>query len=253
MEGKTLWIIGASAGIGAEVATQLADAGHFVIVSARDESALNQLCFRHPTRIKSLPLDLTVPADFARIQQQLAELTDFLDGVIFCAGICEYETNLSFDYAQYSRVMQVNFLGLIAVLNIAKPLLKKSTGRAQLCVVSSLATVVPFPRNELYGASKAALDYFVAALRCDTMHVPLDITWVRPGFVTTRLTAKNDFAMPFIMDAPAAAARIVRGFLARKRTIIFPRKLYLLLLLMAVVQPVWRKICAQFLTRTKTW
>ncbi|HMU66579.1 MAG TPA: SDR family NAD(P)-dependent oxidoreductase [Cellvibrionaceae bacterium] len=253
MEGKTLWIIGASAGIGAEVALQLAQAGHFVIVSARDEAALNQLSFRAPTRIKCLPLDLAAPDTFAAVRQELLNITDFLDGIIFCAGVCEYETNLEFNYAQYSKVMQVNFLGLIAVLNMAKPLLKKSTCRAQIGVVSSLATVVAFPRNEMYGASKAALDYFVAALRCDTVHLPVDITWVRPGFVATRLTAKNDFAMPFLMDVPTAAQKIVRGFLNRKRTVIFPYRLYVLLKLMAAFNPLWRSLCAKFLTRTKTW
>ncbi len=253
MEGKTLWIIGASAGIGAEVAVQLAQAGHFVIVSARDEAALNQLSFRFPTRIKCLPFDLSVPEAFEHVRQELFGITDFLDGIIFCAGICEYETNLDFNYQQYAKVMQVNFLGLIAGLNMAKPLLKKSLGRAQICVVSSLATVVAFPRNEMYGASKAALDYFVAALRCDTVHLPVDITWVRPGFVATRLTAKNDFAMPFLMDVPKAAQAIVRGFLRRKSTVVFPHRLYALLVFMAVFNPLWRSLCAKFLTRTKTW
>lgn len=253
MDGKTLWVIGASAGIGAEVAAQLASAGHFVIVSARDETALNKLCFAHPARMKSLPFDLTAPESFALVRDQLLSQTDFLDGIIFCAGICEYENKLEFNYADYQKVMQVNFLGLIAVLGMGKTLLKKATGRAQLCVLSSLATVVPFPRSELYGASKAALDYFIGSLRCDTVHVPLDITWVRPGFVSTRLTAKNDFAMPFILDAPEAARKIVAAFLARKRTLVFPRRLYALLLVMSVLQPIWRFISARFLTRTKAW
>lgn len=253
MDGKTLWIIGASAGIGAEVAVQLAQAGHFVIVSARDEAALNQLSFRFPARIKCLPFDLAAPQDFERVRQELYSITDFLDGIIFCAGICEYETHLEFNYAQYAKVMQVNFLGLIAALNLAKPLLKKATGRAQICVVSSLATAVAFPRNEMYGASKAALDYFVAALRCDTAHLPLDITWVRPGFVATRLTAKNDFAMPFLMDVPEAATKIVSGFLKRKSSVIFPYRLYALLACMAFFSPLWRLLCAKFLTRTKAW
>ncbi len=253
MEGKTLWIVGASAGIGAEVALQLAQAGHFVIVSARDEAALNQLSFRFPARIKCLPFDLAAPQDFERVRQELCSITDFLDGIIFCAGICEYETNLDFNYAQYSKVLQVNFLGLIASLNLAKPLLKKAAGRSQICVVSSLATVVAFPRNEMYGASKAALDYFVAALRCDTVHLPVDITWVRPGFVATRLTAKNDFAMPFLMDVPKAAQTIVQGFLRRKRTVVFPYRLYALLSFMAFFNPLWRSLCAKFLTGTKTW
>ena len=73
--------------------------------------------------------------------------------------------------------MQVNFLGLIAALNLAKPLLKKATGRAQICVVSSLATAVAFPRNEMYGASKAALIILwrpCAAIR----HI---YPWILPG------------------------------------------------------------------------
>jgi short-subunit dehydrogenase len=253
VQGKTLWVLGASAGIGAEVARQLADAGHFVIISARNEAALHQVSFHNPTRLKVLPMDLTQPDDFARVNADMLALTDFLDGVVFSAGICEYEDNLAFNYTQYMRVMQVNFLGLIAALGIAKPLFKNSTGRAQLCVVSSLATAAAFPRNEIYGASKAALDYFLAALRCDTAHLPLDITWVRPGFVATRLTAKNDFAMPFIMEVPAAARAIVNGFTRRQRTVIFPRTLYILLILKSILHPIWLWISRKLLTRTKPW
>jgi short-subunit dehydrogenase len=253
VNGKTLWVIGASTGIGAEITLQLAEAGNFVIASARDEKALLQLSLQHPSNIKILAFDLTAPERFSSVQRSLFSLTDYLDGIIFSAGICEYETSLEFNYAQYQRVMQVNFLGLIAVLNMAKPLIKNAIHPAQLCVVSSLATITPFPQNEIYGASKAALDYFVGALRCDSVHLPLDITWVRPGFVTTRLTAKNDFSMPFLMDAKSAAAKIVSGFLARKKTIIFPRRFYVLLCVMALFQTILPNLTARLLTRTKKW
>lgn len=253
MDGKTIWVVGASAGIGAEIARMLAALGHFVIVSARDEHALNQLCLAHPGRLKSLPFDVAAADRFDSVRNQLLDLTDYLDGIIYCAGVCEYENKLDFNYTQYERVMKINFLGLIATLSMGKALLKKSSGRAQLCVLSSLATAVPFPRNEIYGASKAALDYFVAALRCDTTGLPLDITWVRPGFVSTRLTAKNDFSMPFLMDTHAAAAIIVQGFLRRKAKVVFPLRLYTLLLLMSLLQPIWQFILKRFLTRTKAW
>ena len=59
------------------MAVQLAQAGHFVIVSARDEAALNQLSFRFPARIKCLPFDLAAPQDFERVRQELYSITDF--------------------------------------------------------------------------------------------------------------------------------------------------------------------------------
>jgi short-subunit dehydrogenase len=253
VDGKTLWLVGASAGIGAHIARELASCGHFVIVSARDEHALNQLCLAFPGRIKSLPFDVADQAKFETVRGQLGDITDYLDGIIYCAGVCEYETQLDFNYARYEHVLKVNFLGLVATLAMAKPLLKKSTARAQLCVLSSLATVLAFPRNELYGASKAALDYFLAALRCDTVHLPLDINWVRPGFVATRLTAKNDFPMPFMVDPAFAARKIVQGFLARKHTVVFPWRLYAVLKLMSWLQPLWFFLLRRYLTRIKTW
>jgi short-subunit dehydrogenase len=253
LSGKTYWLVGASSGIGEALASQLAAQGHFVIASARSGESLAQLALTQPSRIKAVPCDVTQPESLAQAALRIQELTDFLDGMIFCAGTCEYEDRLDFDVDAYQRVMNVNFFGVVRCLALAKPLLQKAQDSPQLLVVSSLSTLLPLPRNEIYGASKAALDYFVEALRVDTSLTRLQITLAKPGFVATPLTAHNDFAMPFIMQPEAAAARVLKAFIAKRARVVFPRRLWLLLQLASFFKPLWLRYVAPRITRIKKW
>jgi NAD(P)-dependent dehydrogenase (short-subunit alcohol dehydrogenase family) len=250
---RCIWIIGASSGLGRELAIQLAKAGNFVIASARSQNALAELASLHPGRIKPLRLDVSAQLDEQAASAELLEITDYLDMVICAAGICEYEDNLSFDPANYQRQLDVNFLGVVRVFRLALPLLKRAQNRPHFVAISSLSTCVGMPRAEAYGSSKAALNYFMQSLRADFAQLPLDFSLVRPGFVVTPLTAHNDFPMPFIQTAEAASAHIIKRLAKRQFAIDFPHRLSWPLRLANLFFNSWCHRVASRMTRLNGW
>ena len=251
--GRCIWITGASSGLGKALAVQLADAGNFVIASARSHSTLNELVSLYPGRIKALPVDVSCKMDLKQTENKIREITDYLDMVICAAGICEYEDNLSFNPDMYERTFDVNFLGVVRALKVALPLLKKSQTRPHFAAISSLSSCVGLPRAEAYGSSKAALNYFMQSLRADLSPINLDVSVVRPGFIATNLTKQNDFAMPFMMTSEAAANRIIYKLSQRKFAIDFPYSLSWPLRLCQLFFPAWCAWIAPRITRIHQW
>lgn len=249
LKGACIWVTGATSGIGRAIVVQLVKAGNFVIASGRNKEALGQLVSELGCRVKVLPFDVT-NNDLAEVKQALSDITDYLDCVIACAGVCEYEDDLSFDPDMYQRVFDANFLGVVRTLNIAKPLLLESQVCGQFVAVGSLSSTVPFPRAEAYGAAKAALEYFVKSARIDLSHHPLEISLVRPGFVSTPLVGGNDFAMPFMFTPEQAAERIIEGVNKRTFIIDFPRRLSWPLRFFGLFDKFWVRFMGPKLTRS---
>lgn len=249
-EKMTVWVTGASSGIGAALVRALVAEGHFVIISGRNRESLLALQKPAPKLMKVLCCDVGDDTVMAEAGAALRGITDQLDLVIACAGTCEYDDDLSLDIASYRRVFDANFFGVVNTLREALPLL--ATARAPVFVaVGSLSSLVGFPRAEAYGASKAALQYFMDSLRADTSHVSLHTVLARPGFIDTPLTRENDFDMPFLMAPDAAAKRILEGIRNHKRVIDFPRRLSWPLRFLGAVRPLWFGLCAPRMTRIR--
>jgi short-subunit dehydrogenase len=247
--GRCIWITGASSGLGKALAKRLAEAGNYVIVSARSQTPLNELALKNPGKIKSFPLDLSHNINLKEAGEKLKSITDYLDMVICAAGICEYEDDLQFDPNLYERNLDINFLGVVRTLNLALPLLKQSQHRAHFIAISSLSTCVGFPRAEAYGASKAALNYFMQALKADTVNLPLDLTLVRPGFIATDLVKNNDFPMPFLMTPEQASEHVIKAIKSRQFLVDFPRRLSWPLRFAGLFFSAWCKWVAPRITR----
>ncbi len=248
-EGKTVWITGASSGIGRCLAVDLANMGAVVIVSARSVSKLNDLAKISPQKILPLPLDVSDESLVDQAREQLSSRVESIDVAILAAGVVEYENDLAFDMPSYKKVFDVNFFGLVNSVNIAMPLLKNSSHRPYIVGVTSLTVVAGFPRAEIYGASKAAADYFLKALRMDLSKEDFDISIVRPGFVKTPMTDLNDFPMPFIISAEKAAQTIIKNMDKRKLFINFPRRFYWLLRCLSCFSSVWYRLLAPKMRR----
>lgn len=247
---KTIWITGAGSGIGEALVRRLVADGHFVIISGRNRDTLLKVQKPSPKLVRVLSCDVGDDESMSRAAAELGEITDQLDMVIACAGICEYDDNLTLDIGSYRRVFDANFFGVVNTLRSALPLLARSRAPV-FAAVGSLSSVVGFPRAEAYGASKAALQYFMDAVRADTCHLPLRTVLIRPGFIETPLTAENDFNMPFMMSAEQAADRILAGLEGRKAVIDFPRRLSWPLRLLGLLRPLWFGWCAPRMTRIK--
>ena len=239
---KTVWVTGASSGLGRSLALQLAAKGNLVIASARNQAELNKLA-ELDANIVPLVCDITDEKAMETVYDQMVEISPLLDQVILNAGNCEYLDFPAPDWAAVRRVMEVNFFGTVNCLKIALPLLRKSSNdRAHVVAVASQVTAAPFPRAEAYGASKAAMRYFFDSLRMDLAAEDIDVTVVNPGFVDTPLTRKNDFPMPFLMPVEEAATRIIKNIAARPRTYSFPLRLSALLLLSKLMPGLWQKM-----------
>lgn len=247
--GKTVWVTGASSGIGRALAIKLARLGCTVVISARRETVLNEIAQQAPQQLLPLAFDITDNDARESVQQALASRIESLDMVILAAGVVEYENELDFVSERYQRVFAANFFGLVNSVAIAMPLLKQSVHKPYIVGLTSLSVVVGFPRAEIYGSSKAAADYFLKSLRADLSPQAFDVSIVRPGFVKTPMTSVNDFPMPFVMSAEEAAERIIQGMEKRKLFINFPTRFTLILKLCASLPWLWYRKLAPRMNR----
>lgn len=219
---KSILITGASTGMGAELAKLFLADGHQVFLLARSAEKLQAL--------KSVWGDKAVPvvADVSNHEQMQAARdyiqtkTSSLDICILNAGTCDYIDAKNFHASDFTTVDHVNWLGCLHSLEVFLPLLLASS-KPHLVGISSLARLLPLPRSQAYGASKAAFEYCLRSLEVDLFKQGLFLTLVRPGFVDTDLTRGNDFPMPFILESSKAALIIKKGIEKQKRMIEFPR------------------------------
>jgi NAD(P)-dependent dehydrogenase (short-subunit alcohol dehydrogenase family) len=238
LKSKTIWITGASSGIGRELALQLAAAGHTVIASARTLATLESLAGEAQGTVLPLALDVTDEAQMDGLDARLRALTDRLDVCVVNAGACEYLDVNDLDIGQFQQVFDVNTTGAARTVKAALPLMRGGD-RAQLVAVSSMSTLIPFGRAQAYGASKAALEYFFRCCEIDLANSNIDVTIVRPGFVDTPLTRRNTFKMPFLIEPPEAARRMIAGIESGHRLIAFPRRLNAVLMVLRYVPFLW--------------
>ncbi|MEJ8572409.1 SDR family NAD(P)-dependent oxidoreductase [Microbaculum marinum] len=221
---KTAWVVGASSGIGRATARRLAASGVRVAASSRSRPELSALADEGRGGIAAYPLDVT---DRDGLLQAVPAIDDELgpiDLVVLSAGIWEPFEPDSFDPAAFSANMEVNYLGAVNAIAAVLPAFR-ARGSGQIAIVASVAGYVGLPKAATYGPTKAALINLAECLRCELDGSGVTVCVVNPGFVETRLTAKNDFPMPFLMSAEEAADRMIRGLATGRFEVAFPRRL----------------------------
>ncbi len=249
--GRRVWLIGASSGIGAELAMFIARAGAQVFISARRKDALDLVAHGY-SNITPIVCDVTDADSCEKAAVEIGRLAGYIDTVIINAGQCEYVDVQALDPAMVKNIMDVNFLGAVNSVAAALPLMRKAPAAASApCIlgVSSLATRLPFTRAQAYGASKAALDYFLDTLAVDLADEGISVIPVAPGFVETRLTANNDFPMPMQVSVREAAESISTAFCKGRDRIAFPKGMAWGLNLLGVLPARWRIAIARKLAR----
>lgn len=234
-------ITGATSGIGEALVHQYLKQGHNVIACGRNQEKLAQLIDEANSKpLSTLSFDITNPDD---IEQAVSEIKQ-LDIIILNAGDCEYiDDVMGFDHKLFQHIINVNLIAIGHLLHFLLP--KMSTG-SRVVLVSSSVTILPLPRAEAYGASKAGLDYLANSLRIDLSKHNIGVTLVHPGFVETPLTDKNTFDMPFKITSIDAASRIYDGVKAKKSYLHFPKRFtYLLKLIAMLPNPLWQWLVAR--------
>ncbi len=230
---KVVWITGASTGIGAEAAVQLAKAGVTVAISARSAEKLHAAAAGTPN-LRPYPLDVTdedaVAETFQRIEAELGPI----DLVVAAAGTYAPVALETFSSAPFRRMYEVNYLGVIHVLSVVIPAFRKR-GRGHVSWIASVAGYHGLPKAAAYGPTKAALINLAESLKPELERDGVSVSIINPGFVRTPLTAQNDFEMPFLMAVDDAAQRMIAGLAAGKFEIAFPVRFVLLLKIMRVL------------------
>ena len=219
--GKTVWLIGASSGIGQATAHALHAQGATVFVSARNAEALDQFVQGHPGAV-ALALDVTDPGAVKAAAQTVLAAGP-LDLVLYCAGYYKALRATAFDLAQMLRHSEVNYNGVLYLLNAVLPaLLARKAGHISL--ISSVAGYTGLPKSLAYGPTKAALINLAETLYLDLKDSGIGVSLICPGFVETPLTAQNQFSMPALITPEQAAQEILQGWRQGAFDIHFPKR-----------------------------
>ena len=255
--GKRVWVVGASAGIGKALAESLTRAGAIVIATARRPDALAALS---PPPAHCVVADIAKEASVKEALSEIESREGGLDVVFWVAGVYHPMTSQHLDLAAVRETFEVNLLsaysGLSLVLArwLARPPSEPSEpSESELPAgsrrappprtrhwvwVSSVAGYRGLPKAAAYGASKAALTYLAETNYLELRSSGIAVSVVCPGFVETRLTAKNEFQMPAIITPEEAAAATLKGMARGEFEIHYPKRFTRIMRLLRIL-PYW--------------
>jgi short-subunit dehydrogenase len=223
-QNKTILITGASSGIGAEMARQLSRLNCRLFLTARRTELLEQLASElknSKAEINSFRMDVSDKSSCLETINTILQISGGIDIAILNAGASVRNTLDSFDISAAENIVKTNLLGVMYGMHGLIPSMLKQGGGV-IAAVSSLADSRGLPKSSVYIASKAGLTAFLEAARIELMPHNIRVLIVKPGFVTSPMTDKNEFNMPFIMPAEKGARLILEGISKEKRIIQFP-------------------------------
>ncbi len=231
--GKTVWLVGASTGIGRATASALHAAGARVVVSARSAEPLNSFVAAHAGSL-AIALDATDRDAMRQAAQQICQAHGGIDLALYCAGTYAAMRATAFDLAVAQRHVQVNYVGALHMLDAVLPVMLKQaeagagasgeTRGGHISLVSSVAGFRGLPQSLAYGPTKAALINLAETLYLDLSPLKIGVSVINPGFVETPLTSGNQFRMPALISPEQAAAEIIRGWRDGDFEIHFPKR-----------------------------
>lgn len=218
---KSVWITGASSGIGLELASLMIGDADNIAVSARSQDKLDALA-ASSSNIHSYPLDVTdepaVHATFQRIEQAQGGI----DLAVLNAGWWQAMSVKAFDSDIIRKGIEINYMGVIYALDALLPLMI-SRGQGHIAIVASIAGYRGLPGAAAYGPTKAALINLAETLNNELSSKGITVSVVNPGFVDTPMTEVNDFPMPHLMPAEKAAQKLLAGLKRKHYEIVFPK------------------------------
>jgi short-subunit dehydrogenase len=191
-QNKVIIITGASDGIGAEIARQLAKSGGrqtSLVLAARNEEALKKVaaeCQTYGSVCLVVKTDVGIESECRQLITKAAEKFGRIDVLINNAGkSAQALFSEVADLGWYQELMRINFWGSVWCTHAALPYLKQSRGH--IVAVSSLAGLIGVPGRTAYSASKFAMNGFFESLRSEVKEAGIKITLAYPGVVATRI------------------------------------------------------------------
>ena len=239
---KIIVITGASDGIGAEMARQLAsrygaDVG--LVLAARNERRLGEVstqCQSLGANVLIARTDVSVEAECRQLIKACVTHFGQLDALINNAGMSAqalFEDVKATDLVWYEQLMRVNLWGSVWCTHAALPFLKQSRGR--VVAVSSLAGLIGVPGRTAYSATKFAMTGFFEALRAELKTAGVSVTTAYPGVVATNIrhhglnaaglaAGSSGLKEDGAMTVETCAALILQGMDKREREVVMTTK-----------------------------
>lgn len=213
MKGKNAIIVGASSGIGMEVAKVLLSDGWRLGIAARREDKLQELKAMAPERIKVMKIDVTQSDAGERLLCLIDELGG-MDLYFHASGIGRQNRKLEADIEL--RTMETNAVGFTRMIGTAYRYFAQR-GEGHIAAITSIAGTKGLGPAPAYSATKALQATYLQALEQQARQSGLHIrfTDIRPGFVDTALL-NGDFKYPMLLQ-PAAVARDIVGSICKRR------------------------------------
>ena len=233
MNDNVVVITGASKGIGAELARQLAAKGAKLVLAARNAGELESVaeqCRKAGATVVTVKADVASERDCQAIAAGAVIAFGRIDTLVNNAGVSMWARFEEIDdVSVLERIMQVNYMGAVYCTRHALPHLRQSRGR--IVAVSSLAGLVGVPTRTGYAASKHAMTGFFDSLRIELAGSGVTVTTIHPGFVATgiRENATGPDGLPImvspvreadVMSVEDCARRIVRAIERRERSVV---------------------------------
>lgn len=233
MRDNVVIVTGASKGIGAELARQLAAQGARLALAARDREGLERVaaeCAALGAQAEAIVTDVSVEEDCRQLVERTVAAFGRVDTLVNNAGATMWARFEDIhDMAILERIMKVNYLGAVYCTRHALPHLKASRGR--LVGVASLAGRTGVPTRTGYAASKHAMMGFFDSLRIELADSGVSVTMVCPGFVSTgiRENATGPDGKPIqvspvkegeVMSVETCAALTLRAIRDRRREVV---------------------------------
>ncbi len=188
-QGKKVWIIGASSGIGKALAHAINHSGGFVILSSRNTDALEHVrqLLTYPKESQIIPVNLLDNASITQAIAQYQELYSTIDVLIHSGGISQRSLALDTTISSTEMILKSNFLGQIPITQFAaKIMMEKGSGK--IMVISSFTGKWGFFLRSSYAASKHALHGYYDSLRMEIETSGVQVHLITPGFIATDIS-----------------------------------------------------------------
>ena len=250
----TALVTGATAGLGAEFARQLAADGYDLVLVARDIERLEQvgdeLTRQHGTKVKLIGADLTTDEGCNAVAERIEDRNPPIDVLVNNAGFGMYKVFGSAGLADEERQLDLN---VRAVLRLSHAAVRVMTARGEgrIVNVSSVSAFVPRGSNATYAASKAWVTMFSEALSVQLVGSGVTVTAICPGFTRTEFHDRAEADMSHVPDRMwLDASDVVREGLADAfdgKPVSIPSRQYrrLVLLTRVVPRPLLRRVMAR--------
>ncbi|MAO66469.1 MAG: short chain dehydrogenase [Balneola sp.] len=189
-QGKTIWITGASSGIGEAFARAFYKEGANIILSSRREDALQEVkdsLGEDTSNVKVLTLDLMDTESFPQKTKEAIQAFGQIDVLMNNGGVSQRSTVMDSEMETYRRLMEINYFGAVGLTKQVLPhMVERKSGH--IIVTSSVAGKIGTKFRSGYAASKHAVQGFFNSLRQEMYEHDVAITLLCPGFIKTNIS-----------------------------------------------------------------